>query len=109
MPYRNARKQRAYQRRWYAERRAAWIAAQGGACGRCGRTCQLEVDHIDPTRKLSHRVWSWSDARRTAELANCQVLCRYCHDLKSARDGSRHRLSAAVRHDIHHDGSRHAA
>ena len=33
---------------------------------------------------MTHSIWSWSSLRRNAELAKCQVLCRPCHDKKSA-------------------------
>lgn len=85
MPYRNPKRQRRYQREWLRRRRAEWIASQGGACARCGRTDWLEVDHIDPTTKVDHRVWSWSEERRVPELAKCQVLCKRCHGIKARR------------------------
>lgn len=94
MPYKNRRRQLAFQRRLYRERRAAWIAANG-PCKRCARTCQLEVDHIDPATKISHAVWLWAKERRETELAKCQVLCRYCHDLKTADEIRARRGSAA--------------
>ena len=63
---------REYKRRWAAARRAEWMA--GKSCVQCGSTQSLEVDHIDPTLKVTHSVWSWSIPRRTVELAKCQVL-----------------------------------
>lgn len=74
--------QRKYQRKWIANRRRAWLAANG-PCVKCGGTTKLQVDHIDPNKKDSHRIWSWSLPRREAELAKCQVLCAKCHDLKT--------------------------
>jgi hypothetical protein len=44
----------------------------------------LELDHVDPALKVSHRVWSWARERREAELAKCQVLCHDCHVAKTA-------------------------
>jgi len=71
------------------ERRAAWIA-ENGPCAQCGSTEQLEVDHIDPAlkdvrlkRHHSARLWDWTESKRLAELANCQVLCKRCHKIKS--------------------------
>ena len=52
-------------------------------CVKCGSGAFLELDHIDPTQKVSHKIWSWSKVRREAELAKCQVLCRKCHKDKS--------------------------
>lgn len=54
-------------------------------CVQCGesRWDRLELDHIDPERKVGHRIWSWSEERRNAELANCQALCRPCHRKKT--------------------------
>lgn len=60
------------------ERRKAWLAANG-PCVKCQSAVRLEVHHIDLAEKISHRVWSWSEPRRTAELVKCEVLCRRCH------------------------------
>ncbi len=75
-------KMRAYQRQWWRNRRLKWLA-ENGPCVKCGSSLNLEVDHIDPKTKVSHKVWSWSKPRREAELAKCQVLCRDCHRLKT--------------------------
>lgn len=66
-------------------RREEWIAANG-PCANCGFWGELEVDHIDPAQKENHRIWCWSKERREAELKKCQVLCRFCHSIKSARE-----------------------
>lgn len=75
-------KKRDYQRKWIAARRATWL--EGKVCKECGRSDSLNVDHVDPTTKVDHRVWSWSLVRMTDELAKCQVLCAKCHCRKTA-------------------------
>lgn len=85
MPILNREERRAYNRAWMGRRRSEWIAANG-PCKHCGGTDRLEVDHIDPHQKISHRVWSWTLEKRAAELAKCQVLCRSCHQAKSIQD-----------------------
>lgn len=80
---------RDYQRRWLKRRRQEFIKSQGGICRACGRTDRLEIDHIDPATKLSHRVFSWATDRREAELAKCQVLCKRCHGIKGRGKNSR--------------------
>lgn len=77
VPYSDPDKQREYQRLRTAAARRQWM--RGKCCARCGGRNRLEVDHIDPTKKVSHRIWSWSRPRREAELMKCQVLCRDCH------------------------------
>lgn len=72
---------REYKRKWAAARRADWMA--GKSCVQCGSTQSLEVDHIDPAQKVSHRIWTWAIPRRDAELAKCQVLCTECHKVKT--------------------------
>lgn len=79
--YSDGKLQREYQRNWIRKRRAAYF--NGKSCAHCGSTSELELDHIDRTKKLSHNVWSWSAPRRAAELAKCQVLCSDCHLKKS--------------------------
>jgi hypothetical protein len=75
---------REYKRLWAAKRRADFM--QGKSCVVCGTTQSLEVDHIDPTQKVSHRIWTWAIARRDAELAKCQILCTEHHKEKTRAD-----------------------
>lgn len=58
----------------------------GKSCVKCGSTRNLELDHIDPSQKTSHRIWTWSPERRAAELAKCQVLCHDCHLEKTSAE-----------------------
>jgi hypothetical protein len=81
-------------------RRAIWIEVHG-PCKVCGSTEQLRVGPIDPSVKLAHAFWSWSDEKRSAELAKCRVLCISClqkqvrsakplkHGITSYRSGCR--------------------
>lgn len=86
MPYRCPDKRREYSREWVAGRRREFMA--GKTCAFCGSTESLELDHVDPTMKVDHRIWSWSKSRREAELAKCRVLCKPCHQ-------GRHRVPLA--------------
>ncbi len=84
MPYADPARRRDYMREWVARRRAEWFS--GKCCTRCGATEDLELDHVDASTKISHRVWHWSRERREAELAKCQPLCRPCHAAKSLEE-----------------------
>lgn len=86
MPFKDIEQKRAYQLQWVLNRKMSWIESQGGRCVQCGSAERLEVDHIDPSTKVSHRIWNWSDARRLEELAKCQVLCYDCHKAKTRVD-----------------------
>ena len=95
MPYKNKAKQRRYQREWQQERRIAWFA-QHGPCKLCGSWIRLVAHHRDSGEKISHRIWSWSEVRRLAELAKCDVLCGKCHSKIHqglARHGTHHMYS----------------
>jgi hypothetical protein len=83
MPLASREAQREYQRQWIARRKSVWFA-ENGPCVRCQSWNDLTLDHIDPSQKISHSVWSWSQSKREAELAKCQILCLSCHNLKSA-------------------------
>src|SRR5207253_4123712 len=47
----------------------------------------LQFHHRTPAEKLSHRIWSWSEARIRAELAKCVLLCAVCHRSEERRVG----------------------
>lgn len=66
----------------YRQRRIDWFK-ENGPCRKCSSWENLELDHIDPSTKESHLIWSWSDERRLIELAKCQPLCHKCHKLKT--------------------------
>lgn len=77
-------RRKEYQRLYVAKRRAAYFKDRH--CVKCGSKERLELDHIDPSTKISHNIWSWSEIRRSEELAKCQVLCYDCHKLKTVED-----------------------
>jgi hypothetical protein len=83
MPYSDPERQKKYAREWLARRRSTWLK-ENGPCVNCGSWKGLEVDHVDPKKKVDHRVWSWSVERRNKELSKCQVLCARCHKKKTS-------------------------
>lgn len=90
MPYADPAVQSAYQNERLKRLRLEWVT-EHGPCVDCKRTEQLTVDHVDAAKKVTHRVWSWSEARREAELAKCVVRCWPCHLVKTALSGERPR------------------
>ncbi len=78
MPDKNPQTKRDRDRLRVARRRAEWVASNG-PCKFCSSNEDLEVDHIDPELKLTHRLWSLCEEKRNLELAKCQVLCKACH------------------------------
>ena len=86
MPLTGERK-REYDREWVRKRREQFF--DGKSCVECGSIDRLELDHIDRATKVSHKIWSWSEARRNEELAKCQVLCHDCHLSKTAKENTR--------------------
>lgn len=76
---------REYQLNWIRARRDKWLA-DNGPCVDCGSNINLEVDHVDPSMKVDHKVWSWSEDRRVGELDKCEVRCRECHKKKTKRE-----------------------
>jgi hypothetical protein len=77
MPFKDRDAHRAYQREWVARRRREFFADKD--CEWCGTVAELELHHRDVTKKESHNIWSWGEARRLAEIAKCIVLCKGCH------------------------------
>lgn len=87
MPWKDPEKKKKLDRERVARRRRDWVAANG-PCKECGSKRHLQVDHIDPKKKVDHRIWSWSEDRRETELAKCQVLCRDCHQEKTSLENA---------------------
>lgn len=85
MGYKDKAVQREYQRKWIARRKQEWMD-ENGPCILCGSWESLELDHEDPSKKWTHRVWSYSETKRNAELAKCRPLCSLCHKDKTARE-----------------------
>jgi 5-methylcytosine-specific restriction endonuclease McrA len=75
-----------YQNEWMKKRRLLGIMLLGGRCVVCGATTDLEIDHVNPDTKVSHRIWSWSWNRIIHELVKCQLLCHDDHRLKTKVD-----------------------
>ena len=84
MPYKDPDKQREYQRKWVAEKRATFFKDK--KCANCGSTEDLELDHIHPSLKWKHRIWSYSWKNIMKEVSKCQVLCHDCHFAKSIEE-----------------------
>lgn len=84
MPYKDKEKQREYQRKWKRERRERYFSDK--ECAECGSTENLELDHIDPDDKGTHKIWSFSKKKREKELEKCQVLCSDCHKEKTVKE-----------------------
>jgi len=83
MPYSDPKRQSKYQCDRVARRRTEWLTANG-PCVDCGSWERLEVDHVDPALKVSHRIWFWSERRLREELSKCVPRCFGCHLKKSA-------------------------
>jgi hypothetical protein len=94
VPYKDPAVQREYQRKWRQQRHDEYFSDKH--CVWCGSVENLQLDHVDRKDKVDHKIWSWSESRRIAELAKCQVLCKPCHDAKSSGEiGVREFISQA--------------
>jgi hypothetical protein len=82
MPIRDVEKRRTYQLAWSKARREKWFK-ENGPCIDCGSWEFLELDHVDPSQKTSHRIWTWAESRRLEELSKCVARCKVCHRKKS--------------------------
>lgn len=81
MPYKDKEKQKEFQRKWVAKRRYEFFKDK--TCTVCGSDKELQLDHVDPNTKSSHKIWSWKEDKRNNELEKCQILCIACHKKKT--------------------------
>jgi len=54
-------------------------------CLKCKTNKNLELHHRDPSKKESHRIWSWRQDRRHREIEKCDILCRECHKIETKK------------------------
>jgi hypothetical protein len=80
-------RKRDYQILWMKARRDEWLL-QNGPCVDCSSWERLEVDHVDPAKKLRHisTIWSLCKEKREAELVKCVVRCYWCHKKKTSAE-----------------------
>lgn len=78
----------AYLKQYYRKRRDALIEQMGGKCVVCGAAEGLELDHIDPSSKSFGVSEAWGARKQSEEAAKCQLLCKPCHQVKTALDRS---------------------
>lgn len=81
MPYKDQQRRNQRARERWAERRAAYFT--GRTCVDCGTGDDLELDHVDATVKVDHRIWAWGEERRAVELQKCVARCATCHTNKT--------------------------
>lgn len=78
-----------YQRERRLKNVSLAVEFLGGACARCGKCDQdeLEFDHCDPKLKTKNASeimrWNWERIRLFLIRERIQLLCRSCHLLKS--------------------------
>ena len=79
---------KVYMLRRYHEHMARLREDLGGKCVKCGSSEDLEIDHIDRTKKKLNvaKVWSHNKEKYAAELRKCQLLCKECHRKKTLVD-----------------------
>lgn len=70
----------------YRKRMALAHEMLGEKCASCGVVADLQIDHIDPTKKEFNvsRMWGYAEKRFLEELNKCQLLCQSCHKSKTA-------------------------
>lgn len=74
----------------YKVRKRKILAHLGNQCAACGVTENLQVDHVDHTKKNFTIMNNWGKAWviLLKELKLCQLLCKVCHLEKSISEGS---------------------
>lgn len=86
MSYVNKEKHNACRMKEYNLRKDAVFFILGGNCTSCGSNENLEIDHIDPSRKefnISRRLHTAPWPIIWSELKKCQSLCTSCHKAKT--------------------------
>ncbi len=80
--------QRTYQLEKYRNWKKDTLKRFDNQCAVCMNTENLQLDHIDASKKTISfsSLFSYSEERREKELENCQALCKSCHKQKTKRN-----------------------
>ena len=70
--FKDKRKLKMYQSSWVNDRRRAFFVDK--RCEVCGSSDNLQLSRLEPGLSL-RGMWSWSEPRRAAVIAECRVLC----------------------------------
>jgi len=84
MGYKNKDKQKEYQKNWYHKRRNEFFKDK--LCVQCDSKDNLELDHINPMEKITHKIFFWCKEKFDKENEKCQILCNKCHKLKTRKE-----------------------
>lgn len=76
-----------YNLKRYHQRKQEYINLLGGKCVHCGSIDDLQFDHIDASKKSFTIGMRMTYPRHVVieELKKCQLLCRFCHNKKTAK------------------------
>lgn len=103
MPYKNPSKQREFQRKWIAKRRADHF--RGKKCATCGKKVSSSTADLDHKKakmnRTGHKIWSREKKDRAKEIKKTQILCKACHKKKTARQAAQRAEEITIVLDNH--------
>jgi 5-methylcytosine-specific restriction endonuclease McrA len=90
MPYKSPEKQRNFQKKWIAKRRADHF--KGKKCASCGKEVSSKTADLDHKKakmnRTGHKIWSREKKDRSKEIKKTQILCKACHKRKTAKQAA---------------------
>lgn len=84
MPYKDPVRRREYKKLWLRKRRQMYLGSS--MCAHCGAREHLQLHHLDPAEKDTHRIFGWAHERILTELSKCIILCQDCHTAVHAEE-----------------------
>jgi len=90
--FKDPEKQKEYNRKHsllrYYRRREEAFCKLGGVCAECGSSHDLQIDHVDKSKKTLDvgSMWGVNATDFWKGILKCQLLCRGCHGDKTIRE-----------------------
>ena len=82
-------RKKAYSHEYFSRQRdVLWDLRENKTCAHCphDQVRHLEFDHLDPTKKIALVTRITNIVKLRAEAAKCQLLCIWCHRIKSWKE-----------------------